>query len=62
MHEEPLRSAWEECELLRVKLPTLRLWTRTTDIPRLYLGRLVRYRHSDVMRWLEARQSPRPRS
>jgi excisionase family DNA binding protein len=60
MHDdEPLRSAAEECALLNVKLPTLRLWTRTTDIPRFYLGRLVRYRHSDVMRWLEERQRPR---
>lgn len=40
---------------LKIKKPTVRLWTRTTDMPRIRVGRLVRFRYSDVIRWLESR-------
>jgi excisionase family DNA binding protein len=40
---------------LDVKLPTIRKWVRSTDIPHLRIGRLVRFRLDDVITWLRNR-------
>jgi excisionase family DNA binding protein len=40
---------------LGVKLPTIRAWTRSTDLPRIQCGRLVRFDYSEVLAWLRAR-------
>jgi len=49
---EPLLTASEVCELLRVSSRHL----RRLAVPCVRFGRLVRYRRGDVFRWVEARR------
>ena len=50
---EPLLTAKEVCELLRVSSRHL----RRLNVPCVRFGRLVRYRRGDVFRWVEARRN-----
>lgn len=40
---------------LSVREATIRAWTRTTDMPRIRCGRLVRFDVAEVVAWLRAR-------
>jgi excisionase family DNA binding protein len=54
----PLPNLVDACELARrlaVKVPTIRAWTRLTDIPRTRCGRLVRFDYENVLSWFRAR-------
>lgn len=52
--KEELITASDTAAFFRVKLPTIRLWTRQ-GAPCLRAGRLVRFRASEVEGWLRAR-------
>lgn len=55
MDSSTLLDAADLAEKLKVKKPTVRFWCRTTDIPRLKLGRLVRFDYDEVLAWLRSR-------
>ncbi|MCH9031308.1 MAG: helix-turn-helix domain-containing protein [candidate division Zixibacteria bacterium] len=44
-------------EMLCVKLSTVYSWTHMGFIPTVKLGRLIRFRRSSLVRWLELRES-----
>jgi len=49
---EPLLTATEAAQLLKIHPNTLLLWARTKSVPALRLGRRVAFRASDLNRWL----------
>lgn len=51
-------DANELAQALKIKKPTVRLWTRL-GMPHLRAGRLVRFRLEDVEGWLKQRQLER---
>jgi excisionase family DNA binding protein len=53
MHQ--LDRAQTLAEFLAVSVAAVRKWTRTTDMPRVKIGRAVRYDRSAVLAWLAAR-------
>jgi excisionase family DNA binding protein len=53
--DETFLTAPELARWLKVKLPTIRRWQWEEDLPCLRVGRLVRYRADEVLRWLETR-------
>ena len=54
---EKLLTADEVADWLRVKERTLRMWRDTGKGPRSQrVGVLIRYRQSDVQRWLDEQQ------
>jgi excisionase family DNA binding protein len=55
---EKLLTIEQLSELLQVKLSTIYQWTHTGFIPHVKLGRLVRFRESDVLEWIKKRQHP----
>jgi len=55
----------EMSELLGVKLSTIYQWTHIEYIPHFKLGRFVRFREQEILKWLESksrngRNSQRP--
>lgn len=52
-----LLTAQELAEELGVKLSTVYHWSHIGFIPTVKLGRLVRFRRSSVLRWLEKRET-----
>jgi excisionase family DNA binding protein len=50
-------TADEIAAFIKVKKPTIRLWTRQ-GMPHLKAGRLVRFNREQVLTWLEAKQQP----
>lgn len=51
---DQLLSIQEVSEKLSVKQSTLRAWVFQRKIPCVRLGRLVRFKQSDLSRWLES--------
>lgn len=59
--EEQLIDARELARRLSVKLTTVWFWTRTTEIPRVKCGRLVRFNLAEVLGWFrKAGDTTRP--
>jgi len=52
---EKLLTIEQLSELLQVKQATIYQWTHTGFIPHIKIGRLVRFRESDVLEWLKRR-------
>jgi excisionase family DNA binding protein len=52
--DDQLLDAVDVADRLKVSLATVRAWTRLTDIPRIKLGRLTRFKFSDVLAWVES--------
>ena len=50
-----LKTAPEIAAVFRVKVPTVRIWTRR-GMPHLRCGRLYRYDPLEVFQWLKERQ------
>ena len=50
-----LMTPQEVAEMLRVKHSTIYHWVHEEFIPYVKIGRLVRFRESDVSRWIDAR-------
>ncbi len=46
----------EMSELLGVKLSTIYQWTHIGYIPHFKLGRFVRFKEKDVLKWLESKR------
>lgn len=55
---ERLLTAAEVAELLAVPESWVREHTRSGTLPRVQLGRYVRYRRDAILAWAEARQAP----
>ena len=53
---EPLLTPQEVADLLRLRLATLYAWVRRDKIPYLKVGSLLRFRRSDILARLEARE------
>ncbi len=55
--DDPLLTSLEAAAVLNVKPDTLLVWrcTKRYKIPYIKVGRLVRYRRSDLEAWLESR-------
>ena len=47
----------EMAEYLGVKLSTIYQWTHIGYIPHMKLGRFVRFKESDVLKWLESKNN-----
>jgi predicted DNA-binding transcriptional regulator AlpA len=58
--QEPLLNRKEAAKLLNVSPGTLAVWdcVKRYDLKPLKIGRAVRYRLSDINRFLEAQQKP----
>jgi excisionase family DNA binding protein len=54
-------TAREVAAMYRLKIPTIRLWARQ-GMPSLRLGRLVRFRMSQVHAWITQQKAKRPRN
>jgi len=52
---QQLLTPEEIAEVLQVKLSTIYKWTHEGFIPRIKVGKFVRFRESEVMDWLEKR-------
>ncbi len=48
----------ELSELIGVKVSTIYQWTHQEYVPFIKLGRFLRFRESDVMRWIDERSKP----
>jgi excisionase family DNA binding protein len=46
----------EVAELLRVSDKTVRRWMLSKRLPHVRLGRVVRFRQDELLRWIEARK------
>lgn len=55
---EKLLTSEQLAEMLQVKLSTIYQWTHTGFVPFIKVGRLIRFRESDVVKWLEKRNNP----
>jgi len=52
---EKLLTSQEIADYLGVKLSTIYSWTHLGFIPHIKVGRLVRFKESDVQKWLKKR-------
>ena len=50
---DPLMDAKALAEYLQVSILKVRRMTDAKEIPSIKMGRLIRYRQSDVVKWLE---------
>lgn len=53
MTEERLMSIKEVAEYLQVDLSTLYLWSQRGQIPAMKVGKMWRYRRSEIEAWLD---------
>ncbi|MCH9025077.1 MAG: helix-turn-helix domain-containing protein [candidate division Zixibacteria bacterium] len=53
---DSLLSPQQVADMLCVKLSTIYHWTHTRQIPCVKLGRLIRFRRSRVVKWIERRE------
>jgi predicted DNA-binding transcriptional regulator AlpA len=53
---ESLVDARALAAFLSVSLPSIRKFTRLTDIPRVHIGAAVRFDRAEVLAWLKERQ------
>ena len=58
MEQDEFLNTSEAAAFLRAKPGTLEIWrsTKRYCIPYVRVGRLVRYRKSDLQKWLDSRQ------
>jgi PTS system nitrogen regulatory IIA component len=57
MTEERLMSIKEVAEYLQVDLSTLYLWSQRGQIPAMKVGKMWRYRRSEIDAWLDQRRN-----
>ena len=57
MSGQVLDTAEDLAKFLQVSLASVRKWTRMTDIPRVRIGRAVRFDRTAVLEWQEAKQN-----
>lgn len=52
-----LMTPHEMADYLGVKVSTIYQWTHIGFIPHMKLGRFVRFKESDVLKWLESKNN-----
>jgi PTS system nitrogen regulatory IIA component len=57
MTNEPLMSVKELAEYLQVDMSTVYLWSQRGQIPAMKVGKMWRYRRSEIEEWLNQRRS-----
>ena len=55
---EKLLTPDQIATLLEVKKSTIYNWTHTGYIPHIKLGKLVRFKKSDILKWLDKKSNP----
>ena len=58
MTDEPLMSVKDLAEYLQVDMSTIYLWSQRGQIPAMKVGKMWRYRRSEIDDWLEERRTP----
>jgi PTS system nitrogen regulatory IIA component len=58
MTEERLMSIKEVAEYLQVDMSTLYLWSQRGQIPAMKVGKMWRYRRSEIDAWLDEHRTP----
>jgi len=58
VNHDPLMTPEEAAEYLRLSEGTVRNMSATGDLPKVKIGRALRFRLSDLNRWVEARAKP----
>jgi PTS system nitrogen regulatory IIA component len=59
MAEEQLMSVKELAEYLNVNISTVYMWSQHGQIPAMKIGKMWRYRRSEIDNWLNQRRTPR---
>ena len=57
MTDEPLMSVRELAAYLQVDMSTIYLWSQRGQIPAMKVGKMWRYRRSEIEEWLNQRRS-----
>ena len=58
MAEERLMSVHEMAEYLNMNISTIYMWSQKGQMPAMKMGKMWRYRRSDIEAWLNSRRSP----
>jgi PTS system nitrogen regulatory IIA component len=58
MTDEQLMSVKDLADYLQVDMSTLYLWSQRGQIPAMKVGRMWRYRRSEIDTWLNERRTP----
>lgn len=58
MSDDPLMSVKDLAAYLQVDMSTVYLWSQRGHIPAMKVGRMWRYRRSEIDAWLESRRTP----
>jgi PTS system nitrogen regulatory IIA component len=59
MAEEQLMSVEEMAQYLNVNISTVYMWSQKGQMPAMKVGKMWRYRRSDIDAWLDANRTPR---
>ena len=57
MTDEPLMSVKDLAEYLQVDMSTIYIWSQRGQIPAMKVGKMWRYRRSEIEEWLNQRRS-----
>ena len=57
MTDDPLMSVKDLAEYLQVDMSTIYLWSQRGQIPAMKVGKMWRYRRSEIEDWLNQRRS-----
>jgi PTS system nitrogen regulatory IIA component len=58
MTDDQLMSVRDLADYLQVDMSTVYLWSQRGQIPAMKVGRMWRYRRSEIDAWLESRRTP----
>jgi PTS system nitrogen regulatory IIA component len=59
MADERLMSVQETAEYLNVNISTVYMWSQKGQMPAMKIGKMWRYRRSEIDAWLNSRRTPR---
>jgi PTS system nitrogen regulatory IIA component len=59
MADEQLMNVTQLAEYLNVNISTVYMWSQQGQIPAMKMGKMWRYRRSEIDAWLNERRSPR---
>jgi PTS system nitrogen regulatory IIA component len=59
MADERLMSVQEMAEYLNVNISTVYMWSQKGQMPAMKIGKMWRYRRSEIDAWLNSRRTPR---
>ena len=58
MTDEPLMSVKDLADYLQVDMSTIYIWSQRGQIPAMKVGKMWRYRRSEIEEWLNQRRTP----